>query len=121
MTLDIQAISLSTFFLSTHNFSGFLPKLNIFSNACDTDLPLLSFNITIHPYFEKTSITHSKYLKPLLYLLKACISTKSAAHILSRPLTSTFLLRKCFVTGLCNSSASASVNFISFLLFLSYL
>src|SRR6218665_540229 len=78
----------NSFPLSTHSFFGFLSLLvNIFSKACDTDFPLLSFNGTIQPYLQKISTTLNKYLKPSLYFEKDCISIKSAAQILSMSFT----------------------------------
>ena len=79
-------------------------------NAEATDLPVLSFKGTSRPYLDKTSMTARRYFTPWLSLEKACISTKSAAHILSIPLTKTLRFLNFLFIGLCNSSAN-SVNF----------
>ena len=75
-----------------------------------TDLPVLSFNGINHPYLEKTSMTARRYLTPRLNLEKACISTKSAAHILSIPPTKKRFLNFLLI-GLCNSSANVEAFF----------
>ena len=56
--------------------------------------------------FEKTSMTVRRYFTPRLNLENACISTKSAAHILSIPLTKTLRFLNFHLIGLCNSSAT---------------
>ena len=76
-----------------------------------TDLPVLSFNGTNHPYLAKTSMTARRYLTPRLNLENACISTKSAAHILSIPLTKTLRFFYFLLIGLCNSSANVEAFF----------
>ena len=90
-------------------FSGFL-SLNIVFNAKATDLPVLCFNGINHPYLEQTSMTARIYFTPRLNLENACISTKSAAHILSIPLTKTLHLLNFLLIGLCNSSAKYFFN-----------
>lgn len=77
--------------LSVQSIFGRL-SLKILLRAAATSTPVLLFNGTIHPYFENTSITVSKYFIPPLNL-------------------TTFLFLKCFITGLCSSSASLSVHF----------
>ena len=62
-------------------------SLNTFCKALATSVPVLFFKGIIHPYLEKISTTVNRYLTPLLYLENACMSTKSAAHILWMPLT----------------------------------
>ena len=80
-------------------------------NAEATDLPVLSFNGINHPYLEKMSMTARRYLTPRLNLEKACISTKSAAHILSIPPTKTLRFLNFLLIGLCNSSANDEAFF----------
>ena len=80
-------------------------------NAEATDLPVLSFKGTSHPYLDKTSMTARRYFTPRLNLEKACISTKSAAHILSIPLTKTLRFLNFLLIGLCNSSANNEAFF----------
>ena len=80
-------------------------------NAEATDLPVLSFNGINHQYLEKMSMTARRYLTPRLNLEKACISTKSAAHILSIPPTKTLRFLTFLLIGLCNSSANVEVFF----------
>ena len=92
------------FTLIHHIFSGFL-TLKMVSNAEATDFPVLSFNGINHPYLEKTSMTARRYFTPRLNLENACISTKSAAHMLSIPLIKTLRLLNFLPIGLCNSSA----------------
>ena len=87
-----------------HIFSGFL-SLKMISNAEATAFPVLSFNGINNPYLEKTSMTARRYFIPRLNLENACISTKSAAHILSIPLTKTLRFLNFLLIGLCNSSA----------------
>ena len=70
------------------------------ATANPTSTPVLVFNGTIHPYFENTSKTVNKYFTPSLSFAKAFISTKSAGHILSTPLTITLLFSNFRVTGL---------------------
>ena len=50
-------------------------------------------------------MTARRYFTPRLNLVNACISTKSAAHILSIPLTKTLRFLNFLFIGLCNSSA----------------
>ena len=73
-----------------------------------TDLPVLSFKGTSHPYLDKTSMTARRYFTPRLNLEK---STKSAAHILSIPLTKTLRFLNFLFIGLCNSSANNEAFF----------
>ena len=73
---------------------------NISLNALLTLSVFLSFNGAIHQYLLNISITISKYFIPLFHLLDFCISTKSAAQIISMPLDITFLFEKFFVIGL---------------------
>ena len=64
------------------------------------------------PYLEKTSMTARRYsyLTPRLDLENASISTKSAAHILSIPLTKTLRLLNSLLIGLCNSFSKSTVS-----------
>ena len=80
------------------------------SSAEATDFPVLSFNGINQPYLEKMSMTERRYFTPRLNLENACISTKSAAHILSIPLTKTLRLLNFLLIGLCNSSAKLFFN-----------
>ena len=80
-------------------------------NAEATDLPVLSYKGISHPYLDKMSMTARRYFTPWLSLEKACISTKSAAHILSIPLTKTLRFLNFLFIGLCNSSANDEAFF----------
>ena len=51
----------------------------------------LSFKKTTQEYLENKSITQSKYLIPLLYLLISCISARLQPQILSLKEEYTFL------------------------------
>ena len=82
-------------------------------NAEATDLPIVSFNGINHPYLEKTWMTARRYLTPRLNLENACISTKSAAYILSIPLTKTLRFLNFLLIGLCYSSANVEAFFLS--------
>jgi len=74
--------------------------LKISLNTSATDFPVLSLSGSIQPYFENTSITVRRYLTPRLDSENACISTRSAAQILSIPFTYTFRFGKFLMMGL---------------------
>ena len=67
----------------------------------------------------KTSMTHNKYLKLLLFEENDSILAKSAAQILSLNLALAVHLLNLLLTGLCNSSAGCSFTFIPNPVFLS--
>jgi len=111
--LHMFVVKLSAF--SVQSFSGFrFDFLKISLNASPTDFPVLSLSGSIQPYFENTSITVSRYLTSRLNFENACISTRSAAQILSIPFTYTFRFGKILMMGLWSSSASWSVHVVSF-------
>jgi len=75
-------------------------RLKISFDAFKTGTQALSFNGSIQPYFENTSITVRRYLTPRLNLENDCMSTRSAAQILSIPFTYTFHFQNFLTTGL---------------------
>ena len=70
------------------------------SNALTILIPFLSFKGTTQAYLLKISITHNKYLIPLLYLLNNSISAKSAPQILSLNVEYTLLFSNFLIIGL---------------------
>jgi len=94
------------------------PKLFLFSlwflkislNASATDFPVLPLSGSIQPYFENASITVRRYLTPRLNFENDCISTRSAAQILSIPFTYTFRFGKFLMMGLWSSSANCELQ-----------
>ena len=62
--------------------------------------PFLSFKGTTHAYLMNKSITHKRYLIPLLYLLINCISAKSTPLILSLKEEYTLLFLNFLIIGL---------------------
>ena len=80
--------------------------------AVKTVLPFLSFEVLIHSYLVKTSMTHNKYLRFLILEDNDPSSAKSAAQILSLNLAKTFFL----TTGLCSSRASCSFTLTPYII-----
>ena len=63
-------------------------------------IPFLSFNGTTKVYLENKSITHKRYLIPLLNLLNNYMSAKSAPQTLSLKDEYTFRLLNFLIMGL---------------------
>ena len=66
-------------------------------------------------YLLKISITHNKKRVPLLSLLLNCVSTRYAPQILPIKGDRTFLFLNFLIIGLCNFSANALLELLSFL------
>ena len=105
----------NSLFLSTHTLFGLgLDSFKIFGKALVIVIPFLSFKGIIHVYLLNKSITHNKYLNPLLNLLINDISAGSAPQILSIKDECIFIFSNFLVIG--NSSAYSLLDIISFII-----
>lgn len=118
--MSLNALLQNSMHSSIHKLFGCLCPTTR-ANASVTDFPVLSFRGKTQAYLLNTSITVNKYFTPLLFLAKACLSTKSADYVSFISVTVTQRVLNLRLNGLCNSSANLSVHFISETFFLASL